>query len=162
MADNLSLDDKATQSGFARLVGTSQPAIAKHVQAGVLTKGASFGIWLQEYCERLRVEAAGRQINDARKEKDLADADKARLSAEKMRREFYREDKLILDIESVRQGMVEWTKVGKNEFLGACENIIIAIESQYAITIDRDPLQPNINAALRAIGSYEIEPLSAS
>ncbi|MCO1337136.1 hypothetical protein MO867_22700, partial [Microbulbifer sp. OS29] len=109
MADNQSLNDQATQSGFARLVGTSQPAIAKHVQAGVLPQGSTYSVWLQAYCERLRTEAAGRQANDARNQKDLADADKARMSAEKIRRELYREDQLIVDVESVRKAMVEWS-----------------------------------------------------
>ncbi|WP_444939943.1 hypothetical protein ACJJI3_12570 [Microbulbifer sp. ZKSA004] len=160
MADNPSLNDQATQSGFARLVGTSQPAIAKHVQAGVLPQGSTYSVWLQVYCERLRTEAAGRQANEARNQKDLADADKARMSAEKIRRELYREDQLIVDVESVRKVMVEWSTIGKNEFLGAVESILIAIESQHAITVDREPLQPSIDAALRAIGSYEIESLA--
>ncbi|WP_444934955.1 hypothetical protein [Microbulbifer sp. JTAC008] len=56
--------------------------------------------------------------------------------------------------------MVEWSTIGKNEFLGAVESILIAIESQHAITVDREPLQPSIDAALRAIGSYEIESLA--
>ncbi|WNZ56995.1 hypothetical protein ACJJIQ_05085 [Microbulbifer sp. ANSA003] len=162
MADNPSLNDQATQSGFARLVGTSQPAIAKHVQAGVLPQGSTYSVWLQVYCERLRTEAAGRQANEARNQKDLADADKARMSAEKIRRELYREDQLIVDVESVRKVMVEWSTIGKNEFLGAVESILIAIESQHAITVDREPLQPSIDAALRAIGSYEIESLAPS
>ncbi|MFA0792665.1 hypothetical protein ACCI51_19190 [Microbulbifer echini] len=160
MAGDISLDDQATQSGFARLIGASQPAIAKHVQAGVLTQGASFKVWLQEYCERLRTEAAGRLANDARNRRDMAQALESEANAQLKMRELYRQDQLILDIESVRKAMVEWSTIGKNEFLGAVESIVIAIESQHAITIDREPLQPNIDAALRAIGGYEIESLA--
>ncbi|WP_226649346.1 hypothetical protein [Microbulbifer variabilis] len=162
MAGDISLDEQATQSGFARLVGASQPAIAKHFQAGVLTQGASFKVWLHEYCERLRTEAAGRQVSDARSRRDMAQAVESEANAQLKMRELYRQDQLILDIESVRKAMVEWSTIGKNEFLGAVESIVIAIESQHAITIDREPLQPNIDAALKAIGSYEIESEEAS
>jgi len=157
LADNLSLDDQATQSGFARLVGTSQPAIAKHVQAGVLPQSATYLVWLQAYCERLRVEAAGRQASEARNRRDMAQAVESEANAQLKMRELYKQDQLILDIESVRKAMVEWSTIGKNELLGAVESIVIAIESQYAITVDREPLQPNIDAALKAIGSYQIE-----
>ncbi|WP_444933589.1 hypothetical protein [Microbulbifer sp. JTAC008] len=157
MADNLSLDDQATQSGFARLVGTSQPAIAKHYKAEVFTGGASYRVWLQEYCERLRTEAAGRQANEARNRRDMAQAIESEVNAQMKMRELYKDDQLILDLESTRKAMVEWSTIGKNEFQGAVESIVIAIESQYAITVDREPLQPNIDAALKTIGSYEIE-----
>ncbi|MFS1525638.1 hypothetical protein ACL7TT_16245 [Microbulbifer sp. 2304DJ12-6] len=158
MAESICLDDQATQSGFARLVGTSQPAIAKHVQAGVLPQGATYGVWLQAYCERLRTEAAGRLASDARNRRDLAQALESEANAQLKMRELYHQDQLIVDIESVRKAMTEWASVGKNEFLGAVDSIVIAIESQYAITVDREPLQPNIDAALRAIGGYEVEP----
>ncbi|WP_444890031.1 hypothetical protein [Microbulbifer sp. DLAB2-AA] len=157
MAGDISLDEQATQSGFARLVGASQPAIAKHYKAQLFTEGASFRVWLQEYCERLRTEAAGRQVSDARSRRDMAQAIESEVNAQMKMRELYKDDQLILDIESVRKAMVEWSTIGKNEFLGAVESIVIAIESQHAITIDREPLQPNIDAALKAIGSYEIE-----
>ncbi|WP_444923464.1 hypothetical protein ACJJH9_16935 [Microbulbifer sp. DLAB2-AF] len=157
MAGDISLDDQASQSGFARLVGASQPAIAKHYKAEVFTVGASYKVWLHEYCERLRTEAAGRQANEARNRRDMAQAVESEANAQLKMRELYRQDQLILDIESVRKAMVEWSTIGKNEFIGAVESIVIAIESQHAITVDREPLQPNIDAALKAIGSYEIE-----
>ncbi|MEX2964220.1 hypothetical protein [Microbulbifer sp. TYP-18] len=161
MADSVVLGDKATQSGFARLVGTSQPAINKHVEAGVLVRGASYEAWLLAYCERLRIEAAGRRPSNSRERKDMAQAQEAEVNAQLKMRELYREDQLILDTESVRKAMLEWASVGKNEFLGAVDGIVTAIESQYAITIERESLQPNIDAALRAIGDYGFEPAAA-
>ncbi|WKD51729.1 hypothetical protein [Microbulbifer spongiae] len=158
MSGTVSLNDQATQSGFARLVGTSQPAIAKHVQAGVLPQGETYGAWLQAYCERLRTEAAGRQVSDARNRRDMAQALESEANAQLKLRELYRQDQLIVDMESVHKAMAEWATVGKNEFLGAVESILIAIESQHAITVERESLQPDIDAALRAIGGYEIEP----
>lgn len=161
MADDVSLSDEATQSGFARLVGTSQQAISKHVQSGVLEQGASYGTWLQVYCERLRTEAAGRQVSSARERRDMAQALESEANAQLKMRELYRQDRLILDVDSVRRVLSEWASIGKNEFLGAVDNIITAIESRHAITVDREPLQPDVDAALRAIGSYEFEPAGA-
>lgn len=161
MSDVVDLSEIATQSGFARLVGATQPAIAKHVQAGVLIKGDSYGTWLQVYCERLRTEAAGRQASEARERRDMAQALESEANAQLKMRELYRQDQLILDVESVRKAMAEWATIGKNEFLGAVDSIVTAIESQYAITVDREPLQPNVDAALRAIGSYEFESAAA-
>ncbi|WP_346839815.1 hypothetical protein [Microbulbifer sp. SAOS-129_SWC] len=158
MAEVVDLTDTATQSGFARLVGASQPAIAKHVQAGVLEQGASYGAWLQAYCERLRTEAAGRLATEARNRRDMAQALESEANAQLKMRELYRQDRLILDIDSVRKVLAEWSTIGKSEFTGAVDNIITAIESRHAITVDREPLQPDIEAALRAIGSYEFEP----
>ncbi|WP_444897743.1 hypothetical protein [Microbulbifer sp. SSSA005] len=70
----------------------------------------------------------------------MAQAIESEVNAKLKMRELYREDQLILDVESTRKAMVEWSTVGKNEFIGAVESIIIAIESQCAITVDREPL----------------------
>ena len=60
------LDKRATQSGFARLVGVSQASIWKHVGRS-LHMGGTYRTWLLAYCEHLRFEAAGRSdINQAR------------------------------------------------------------------------------------------------
>lgn len=60
------LDQRATQSGFARLVGVSQPSIHYHV-GRALHMGETYRTWLLAYCEHLRYEAAGRSdLNQAR------------------------------------------------------------------------------------------------
>ena len=49
-----SLDDRATASAFARLVGISQPAVSKHLNDGHLPRNGSMGEWLRAYCDHLR------------------------------------------------------------------------------------------------------------
>lgn len=152
------LDDPITQVEFAALVGISKQAVSAHVKAGVLPEAATGREWLKAYCQRLRLEAAGRTPSDARERRDFAIARQAEAKAALDERELYRQDALILDIETVRQAMTEWITLGKNEFLSTVDRMITGIESEHGITIDREQLQPDIDAALRAIGDYQFEP----
>jgi hypothetical protein len=151
------LDDKATQEMFASLVGVNQKNISKHYQAGVLKQGQSYREWLLSYCERLRLEAGGRIPTDARERRDLAQAIESEVNAQMKMRQLYREDQLIVDLDTVRQAMTEWATIGKNEFTGAVDKIVTAIESEHGITVDRDSIQSDVETALRAIGSYALE-----
>lgn len=154
----MNLDSQATQTEFAELVGASQQAIGKHVASGVLEKGATYRAWLLAYCERMRTEAAGRTQSEARERRDLAQAVESEVNAQMKMRQLYKEDGLILDLDSVRQVMAEWATIGKNEFTGAVDKIITAIESEHGITVDRDSVQYDVNVALNAIGNYAFEP----
>lgn len=49
-----------TQKQFGELVGISQPAVSDLLLRGVLTDGATCGVWLMSYCGHLRETAAGR------------------------------------------------------------------------------------------------------
>lgn len=154
----MDMQAKAKQVEFAALVGATQQAIAKHVEAGVLPRGATYEQWLVAYCDRLRTEASGRVKSEARERRDVAQAMESEINAEMKRRQLFKEDGLLLDIDSVRQVLTEWATIGKNEFLGAVDKIVTAIEAEHGITIDRDQLQFDIDTALKAIGSYAFEP----
>lgn len=67
-----------TQAQFGELVGVSQPNVSALCSRGILTSGASAGIWLREYCGHLREIAAGRE---AAGDLDLA-SERARLAKE--------------------------------------------------------------------------------
>ena len=151
----------AKQDVFGELVGISQPAVAKLVQKKVLVAGMTYGQWLLIYADRLRTEASGRSANEARDRRDYAIARQAEAKAAIDERELYRQDKLILDVETVRTAMSEWITLGKTEFNNAVDRLITAIESENGITVDREQLQPDIDAALRAIGDYRFEPTAA-
>ncbi|BBM00401.1 hypothetical protein [Microbulbifer sp. GL-2] len=101
-------------------------------------------------------------MSGARNRRDMAQAIELEAKAQLKMRDLYKQNQLIVDIESVRKAIVEWATIGKNKFLGAVESIVIAIENQQAITVDHEPLQPNIDAALKDIGSYETESEDAS
>ena len=54
------LQKPCLQAHFGELVGISQQAVSQLVTAGVLRAGDTAHQWLLAYCERLRLEAAGR------------------------------------------------------------------------------------------------------
>lgn len=54
------LDQLATQSGFAKLVGVSPQAIQKNAEKIGLKSTATYREWILKYTEHLRNEAAGR------------------------------------------------------------------------------------------------------
>lgn len=60
------------------MVGISQPAVSELLSRGVLTDGATAGVWLREYCANLREVAAGRLASG---DLDLA-TERARLAKE--------------------------------------------------------------------------------
>lgn len=151
----------ANQSVFAELVGISQPAVAKLVHKKVLVSGMTYGQWLLNYTERLRTEAAGRSANEARERRDYAIARQAEAKAAIDERELYRQDQLILDVETVQTAMSEWITLAKTEFNNAVDRLITVIESENGITVDREQLQPDIDVALRAIGDYRYQSAEA-
>jgi hypothetical protein len=154
----MNLDDVAKQTEFAEMVGATQQAVGKHVNGGVLDRGASYRQWLISYCERLRNEASGRVASQARERRDMAQAEESEINTEMKRRTLWKEEGLLLDLDSVREVLNEWSGIGKNEFIGAVDKIITAIESEHAITIDRETIKQDVDAALKCIGSYTFEP----
>ena len=57
---NVDLNSTAAQAEFGELVGASRQAINRLATMGVLAEGGSYLDWLRQYCERLRLGAAGR------------------------------------------------------------------------------------------------------
>lgn len=151
------LDAEATLVGFADLVGTTHPAIHKHVKAGTLHPGGSYREWLIAYCDQQRVAASGHKPSSSRARLDLAKAIESETNAELKKRELYRQDGLIVDIAGVRQAMADWITLAKTEMNAAVTRIIAAIESEHGITIDREQLRPDVDAALRSIADYKVE-----
>lgn len=154
----MDLDAPALQVEFAELVGITQPTVAGHLKSGTLKPGGTYREWLLQYTDRLRLEASGRAQSEARERRDAAIARQAEAKAALDERELLRQDGLLLDTDSVRRAMTDWILVAKNEFLAAVESMALAIESTHGITVDRALLERDIEAALRAIGSYEFEP----
>lgn len=148
------LDAKAKQAEFAAVVGMSQPAVVKHLQAGVLMEGGTYREWLLAYCERLREEAAGRVQSDARERRDLAQAEESEINAALKRIQLLREKQLVLDYETERRFAMDWLNVIINEINRAVTGAVSAIESKHGIEVARDIPQSRIDAARTAIGRF--------
>lgn len=153
----MDLNDAAKQTEFADLVGVSQPAIAKMIAAGNLQRGETYLVWLHKYCERLRVEAAGRQINETRLELDKAKTREALASAKTKELELYRQQGLVYEREQVKDAMENWIAIAKAEYMNSIDKIIAGVESQHSVTVNREFTDGIISAACRVIGDYSVQ-----
>jgi hypothetical protein len=151
------LDDKAKQSVFAEIVGASQPAIAKHLKIGSLQKDGSYREWLLGYCERLRKEASGRRDEQAQLTLDQVRIRDMSASAQLKELTLFKEHKLVLDREQVREAMDAWVNQAKSEYESSIEKIIAMIESQSGQPIERDPINRIIDSTSRVISDFNIE-----
>jgi hypothetical protein len=146
------LTDVATQSGFARLVGTSRQAINNHVVRGVLKDGQTYGDWVQVYCDRLREEAAGRggdqqstltAVRIEETQENIADKRQRRLTASGE----------LLDRETTRQWIVESASSIQGFIMGAGETIAESLSEKYKIEFEPDEITTPLRIALGHIGS---------
>lgn len=153
----MNLDEPAKQTEFAELVGASQPSINKYVRAGILEKNDSYRVWLLAYCSKLRTEAAGREVSASRQTLEMAKTREALANAQLKELDLFREHQLILDLEQVKEAMEEWIILAKSEFENSVEKIIVAIEDQHGVSINREHISATVETACRTIGDYRIQ-----
>lgn len=91
------LEKKATQAGFARLIGVDRSAVNR---MDYLPEGGSFQEWLTVYCERLREIAAGR-----------GGEDQYELTAERARLAHHQANKTELEEQELRGVLVKVEEV---------------------------------------------------
>jgi phage terminase Nu1 subunit (DNA packaging protein) len=137
---------KATQSGFAELVGTSKQAVQKHAAKIGLKKGGTYADWLRIYCEHLRTEAAGRggeSMNDLTKQRILESEQKT------LAMMLDNQEKLgaLVSVEDVSTVFDEFSGSVPTAINSAAESILAAIESKYSIQLDDELVHGPIRAA---------------
>lgn len=147
----LNLNAKAEQSRFALLVGTSQPAISAHVKKGVLTRGATYAVWLAEYCEQLRKEASGRAGS---KQEQLTEARifESRENAAAKQQSRLKEARTLVLVDDMVLLLNELPKLTKTEMTNAGEKILESLKAKHGIPIDDDDVLEPIRSALGHIG----------
>ena len=138
------LDQKASQTVFAKLVGASQPAISERIKKGQLEKDGTYAEWLQVYISGLREEAAGRadvSAQNVRKRKELAQA---------LREEFElsKDYKLIIPTEFVGPDLISLIKEIQSQIMEAGNMSVQSIESEHAIQINDDLIFGPLRSAL--------------
>jgi len=138
------LDDKATQAGFARLVGTSRQSISKRFSEGEFVEGETYQQWLTVYIERLRDEAAGRsdkELAAIRARKELAQARREEL-------ELSKEYKLVVEAIDLEPALVSLVKDIQSLVMEAGNKSLQAIESKHSIRLDDELILGHLRAAL--------------
>jgi hypothetical protein len=138
------LNKKATQVGFADLVGCSKQAIHQRVNQGTLPKGGTYSEWLKVYIEGLRNEAAGRSDEDLgaiRGRKELAQA---------RREEFQlaKDYKLVIITESLEPALIDLLKSVRSQVMETGSKVLQSIEMEHSITLDDNIVLGPLRAAL--------------
>lgn len=109
------------------------------------------------YIRDLREKAAGREVSSTRQTLEQAKTREALANAQIKELDLYREIKMILNLEQVREAMDQWVTVAKSEYENSVEKIIALIEDQQGVSISREPINGIIDASLRTIGNYRIQ-----
>lgn len=146
------LDQQATQTLFASIVGVTQQAISKQVKEGVLKPGASLRTWLVDYCEHLREEAAGRggedqkNLTKARTMDALASAELRQLQIKEKAGELVP----VAEIEPLLMAMVT---AARTELLALPDKLAAELKALTGAEVDASLIEERIHDALNHLGT---------
>lgn len=150
------LNQKASQSGFGRLVGVSQQAISNQVHAGVLQDGGTYGEWLVQYCERLRTEAAGRSGDT---DKRLTDSriEESQIKTAQLRLTYNRDIGKAIYTEDAASVISDWARYANREYTQTTHRLVAEIQSANEITIDQVLVDSLVSPSVERIANYAAE-----
>lgn len=142
----MNLDDKATQTSFANLVGCSKQAIQKHAQRIGFPRGGSLGDWLKIYCDHLRNEAGrqgGESAGELAKQRILESRQKTlAMSLDNMEKLGH-----LVSTDDMAAVFGEFATAVPISINSAAERILSGLESKHAITIDDELVHGPLRAA---------------
>lgn len=146
---------KATQTGFALMIGVSQQAISQLKNKGVFPDDGTYGEWLSAYVDRLQAMAAGREQDQRLSDVRIRETE---MSANLKELEFFEKLKKIIWVDDLSPLMNEFCSSVQFNVMAAQERIIEAIESKHSITLDDDDIGKPLRAALESVigGSREL------
>lgn len=163
-SNNLSsfdLTQKATQSGFARLMGVSQQAIGKQCEKGVLKSGESYLDWLRDYSGNLRDQAAGRAA-DAQKNVAQATVEEKEVKTALNRITYHEKLGRLIDEEEAFALLSGWAHFANRQILQAFERFTREVEGSYSIEILPEIKQKHVGTATERIRGYVEKLVSGS
>ncbi|MCV6590779.1 MAG: hypothetical protein OIF57_17410 [Marinobacterium sp.] len=148
-----SLNAKASQTGFAKLVGISQPAVNGRVQSGQLHKGGTYREWLLAYVDDLREKAAGRG-GEEQASVAQATVEEKQVKTALNRLEYHKELGRLVDIEEAKEFLGGWAAFANRQFMQAFERMVLAIESEHGIEISPELREKYAGTATERIRGY--------
>lgn len=146
------LEKKATQTGFAKLVGTTKQAVSDRFNGGQLPPDGTYAEWLAAYLSRLREEAAGRS------DKDLASARARETLASAQLKEIELSEKLslVVMVSDLAPALVVLMKDTRSSMMEAGNKILQSIESETGTPFpDEFVLNPIRSALSSAAGGAD-------
>ena len=150
------LDQEATQTGFAELVGVSQQSISSRVKSGQLAKGETYWQWLLTYCEDLREHAAGRG-GDEQAEFQRSRAQDMAATAALKRITYHEKIETLVLKEQAREFLGDWARFANSEFNTAFDMFIRAIEEKTGESIDPDLRDKYAGSAIRRVRDFALK-----
>lgn len=147
MSNALQLSERATQVRFAAIVGVTQPAISEKVASGVLRDGGTYGEWLLAYCERLRLEAAGRGGDD-QVSLTRARTREAEASAELKLLQIKEKAGELVPMSTVEQMFTAMVTAARQELLTLPDLLANDMRALYGAEVDAGLIEERVHAAL--------------
>lgn len=138
----ISLDDKATQVEFAKLVGVTQPSISKRIEEGTLTKGGTYRQWMAEYCAHIRGIAAGRG-GDAQSQLTAARTAESHEKTLAMQYDRMLREEILISIGDIEPAVSALVSNVRDLTMAAADKLLERIRSKHKIELDDEEcLQP--------------------
>jgi len=150
------LEEAANQTRFSKLVGSSQQAISKMVEKGVLRRGATSGEWLLQYCERLRDIAGGRG-GDSQADLTKAKTEEAEVKAALGRLQYHEKLGNIIDKEEAQAFLSDWAGYANREYRQGIERLLLDIENQFDITVPLELREKHVGATIERVRGYALK-----
>lgn len=141
------LDETATQTGFASLVGVSQQAISKRVDAGTLAMGQTYRVWLQVLFEKLSTEAAGRGGED-QASLTKARTEEATASAQLKQIMIMEKAGKLVPVDGIEPLLLAMVTAARTELLALPDKLTNELKALYGVEIDAALIEEKIHAAL--------------
>jgi|GEM_PF-1337747 len=151
------LEEKASQTGFAGLVGVSQQAISARCRSGELPVGGTYGEWLDIYLTRLRDEASGRGGDDEAELRKARTEDMQAAAALKRLQFNEKAGELVVKAEA-HALLAGWATFSSREFAGAFDRFIADLESRFSIDVPDELREKHAASAIRRVRDYGCEP----
>ena len=147
------LSEAANQTRFAKMVGSSQQAISKMVEKGVLRRGATTGEWLLQYCERLREISAGR---GGESQGDLTEAkiEEAIVKTALGRLQYHERLGNLIHKDEAHSLLSEWAAFASREFRQGAERLILDVHSQFDVELPLELREKHVGAAIERVRSF--------
>ena len=148
------LDQPATQSGFAELVGVSQQAISDKIEKAGLRAGGTYRQWLVSYCEHFRQLAAGRGAADDQANAARAKTRESTANAQLKELLFQREVGNLVPVDELEPLLESWAVTARSEMTYAIDKLIAAIQSKHNIEVEQGLIDDTLGAAFTSIAGY--------
>lgn len=150
------LDEKASQTGFAALIGTSQQTISKQIKKGHLSEGGTYGEWLHQYYEHLSTQAAGRGGED---QVDVARAtyDEKVTKTALMRLDYQEKLENTIHKEEAYQLLADWVAAAARYFREAFERLDRDVSDLTGESLPDGLIEKHAGAAIERVRGHVLQ-----